>query len=137
MQSQGSRARLARIQDRIQKVEARIDAASQKIAALQQKLADKCSAQTAPVPATGTDQGTAPNRADRCARAQTRLEKAQERLQKAKDRLARVKTTPGQYLQGDVPQTHDGMPESGGDASVRPTQVSLPGQDGDDDELPF
>src|SRR5438128_1538568 len=43
-QRQGSGARLARIQERIEKVEARIDAATTRIAALQQKLDQRCSA---------------------------------------------------------------------------------------------
>jgi phage shock protein A len=72
--------RLARIQERIAKIEARIDAASQ-------QLADKCS--TKPAPAIGTDQAAAPSRADRCARAQERLQKAKDRLARLKERLAK------------------------------------------------
>ena len=101
--SQGSR--VARIQERLQKVEARIEAASQKIADLQAKLGEKCTAApTTPAPATGTDQGSTPNRADRCARAQARLERAQDRLQKAKDRLAKLEARVQQWL-----RSHNGQ----------------------------
>ena len=53
-QRQGSGARLARIQERIEKVEARIDAATTRIAALQQKLDQRCSAAEAACVALGT-----------------------------------------------------------------------------------
>src|SRR5438067_13242044 len=69
-QPQGSGARLARIQERIQKVEARIDAATTRIATLQQKLDDRCNAAATEPAAPGDQTAAAPSRADRCARAQ-------------------------------------------------------------------
>jgi DNA repair exonuclease SbcCD ATPase subunit len=95
-------ARLARIQERIQKVEARIDAATKHIAALRQKLDERCSGEAAqPASAAGGDQPAtaAPSRAERCAKARARLQQAEDRLQKAKDRLADVKARLQKWLE--------------------------------------
>jgi DNA repair exonuclease SbcCD ATPase subunit len=119
-------ARLAKIQERIQKVEARIATATQKIADLQQKLTDKCSTQpTAPAPAAGGgDTAAAPTQADRCARAQARLDKAKERLQQAQDRLAKVKAKLAQWLQNHP----GGSTGNGSGSSVSPSDQAALGQ---------
>jgi len=93
--AQGPGDRVARIQARIQKAETRIGKVTEKITVLQQKLAAKCSVQpTTPAPAAGNGQAsTAPSLADRCARAEARLQKAQDRLQQAQDRLTSLSAT--------------------------------------------
>jgi len=98
---QGSGDRAARIQDRIQKAETRIGKVTDKLTVLQQKLAAKCNVQpTTPAPAAGNGQtSTAPSLADRCTRAEARLQKAQDRLQKAQDRLTKLKARLEQWLQ--------------------------------------
>jgi chaperonin cofactor prefoldin len=99
--AQGSGDRVARIQDRIQKGETRIGKVTEKMTVLQQKLAAKCNVQpTTPAPAAGNGQAsTAPSLADRCTRADARLQKAQDRLQKAQDRLTKLKARLEQWLQ--------------------------------------
>jgi exodeoxyribonuclease VII small subunit len=66
-----------------------------------------------------------------------KVERAMQAYRICKDRLDRVKETLGQYLQGDAPQTGDGVPETSGDTSGRPSRVSSPARDGDGQELPF
>jgi exodeoxyribonuclease VII small subunit len=66
-----------------------------------------------------------------------KVERAMQAYRICKDRLDRVKETLGQYLQGDAPPASDGSPETGGDGSVRPSRVSAPGRDGDEDDVPF
>ena len=107
---QGSGARLARVQARIEKIGARIDLATQNIADLEQKLAEKCGASQ---PTAGDGQTSGPSRAERCARAQARLEKAQARLQRAKDRLAKVVQRIQQWQ-----QNHDGSTVSASDQAA-------------------
>ena len=121
-------ARLARIQERIQRVEARIDAATKRITTLQQKLEDKCSAQSA-APAAGDQPTTAaPSRADRCAKVQARLDQAKARVQKAKDRLAAVKARVQKWLDNHNGQTAGGSGLSSGDqAALAQLQQQLAG----------
>jgi hypothetical protein len=66
-----------------------------------------------------------------------KVERAMQAYQICKDRLDRVKETLGQYLPGDAPQASDGVPETGGDASLSRGRVSSPGREGDGQALAF
>ncbi|HEY2937070.1 MAG TPA: hypothetical protein VGJ25_10760 [Gaiellaceae bacterium] len=66
-----------------------------RVAKREQKLAERCSTPQ-PTPAVGPTSGdgqaaAAPSHADRCARAQARLERVNDRLQKVQARLDKVK----------------------------------------------
>jgi glutathione S-transferase len=123
---QSAGTRLARIQERIARVETRLATAQERLAKREQMLADRCST---PQPATtGTDgqSAAAPSHADRCARAQARLERVKDRLQKVQARLDKVKDRVQKWLENHGGQTGSSL-SSGDQQALDGLQQQLEG----------